>query len=238
MEHETGSIMPARTPLLAVVDDDEDIMELVSVHLKKAGMKVRTFGDAGSFYRFIQRETPDLVLLDLMLPDADGLEICKSMRKGGRFQSVPVIMLTARADEVDKVLGLEMGADDYITKPFSPKELVARVKAVLRRSEPRVPESHEVEIGGLLTIDLRRHLVVIENKTIEVTPVEFRILEFLGSKPGWVFSRERILDFLWGHDKVVSERTVDVHIRHLREKMGKASRFIRNVRGAGYKLEA
>ncbi len=227
---------PVRAPLVAVVDDDRDILELVSVHLKRTGMKVREFADAESFYRALSGEVPDLVILDLMLPDADGMEICKFLRGHDRLSSVSVIMLTAKADEVDRVLGLEIGADDYITKPFSPKELVARVKAVLRRAEPKAA-AQAVEIGPL-GIDLKRHLVTVAGKPVEVTPVEFRILEILSSRAGWVFSRERILDYLWGHDKIVLERTVDVHIRHLREKLGEAAQLIKNVRGAGYKLEA
>jgi DNA-binding response OmpR family regulator len=223
-------------PLVAVLDDDPDILELVSVHLRRAGMKVREFVDGESFYRSLSRDIPDLVLLDLMLPDADGMEVCKFLKRQDRLSSVPVIMLTARGDEVDKVLGLEIGADDYITKPFSPKELVARVKAVLRRAEPRQEAAPVVEVGPL-RMDLKRHLVEVEGRPVDVTPVEFRILELLVSKAGWVFSRDRILDFLWGHDKIVSERTIDVHIRHMREKMGRASALIKNVRGAGYKLE-
>jgi DNA-binding response OmpR family regulator len=236
MEREVLRPGPLRAPLVAVVDDDPDILELVSVHLKRTGMKVREFADAESFYRALSGDVPDIVLLDLMLPDADGMEICKFLRRHSRLSSVPVIMLTARADEVDRVLGLEIGADDYITKPFSPKELVARVKAVLRRVEQKAEAPQTVEIG-LLGIDLKRHLVTVAGKPIEVTPVEFRILEILSSRGGWVFSRERILDYLWGHDKIVLERTVDVHIRHLREKLGGAAQLIKNVRGAGYKLE-
>jgi DNA-binding response OmpR family regulator len=238
VEHEITPPSLTKAPLVAVVDDDPDIIELVSVHLKKAGMKVREFLDAESFYRFLRQDVPDLVLLDLMLPDADGVEVCKFLRRSERLSVVPIIMLTAKADEVDRVLGLELGADDYVTKPFSPKELVARAKAVLRRTGPQVPHTHKVEIGGLLTIDLQTHQVSVEGQAVEVTPVEFRILEFLASKTGWVFSREKILDFLWGHDKIVSDRTVDVHVRHLREKLGTASGLLKNVRGAGYKLEA
>jgi DNA-binding response OmpR family regulator len=235
MTNEISPPVLARVPLVAVVDDDTDIAELLSLHLKRAGIRVKGFGDAESFYRFLQQGTPDLVLLDLMLPDADGMEICKFMRRNDRLAPVPVIMISAKADEVDKVLGLEIGADDYITKPFSPKEVVARVKAVLRRSEHATPGTRNMVVG-VLTIDTGKHEVLIEGRPLEVTPVEFRILECLASKPGWVFSRERILDFLWGHEKVVSERTVDVHIRHLREKLGAASDLIRNVRGAGYRL--
>ena len=235
---ETPWLTNSRAPVIAIVDDDPDILELVAVHLKKAGMKVRSFPDVEPFYRFLQQETPDLVILDLMLPGADGMEVCKSMRKQEKLSSVPVIMLTARADEVDRVLGLEIGADDYIVKPFSPKELVARIKAVLRRSNPQEQKIQRVEIGGLLTIDLQRHEVAVQGTRIDLTAVEFRILQFLASRTGWVFSRDSILDHLWGHEKAVSDRTVDVHVRHLREKLGAASSLLKNVRGVGYKLEA
>jgi DNA-binding response OmpR family regulator len=228
----------SRVPLIAIVDDDPDILELLTVHLKKTGMKVRSFPDVEPFYRFLQQGTADLIILDLMLPGADGIEVCKSLRKEEKFSSVPVIMLTARADEVDRVLGLEIGADDYIIKPFSPKELVARVKAVLRRSRPQGQKLQKVEIGGLLTIDLQRHEVAVGGTKVDVTAVEFRILQFLASRTGWVFSRDSILDHLWGHEKIVSDRTVDVHVRHLREKLGDASSLLKNVRGVGYKLEA
>ncbi len=228
----------SRAPLIAIVDDDPDILELVTVHLKRTGMKVRSFADVEPFYRFLQQDKPDLIILDLMLPGADGLEVCKSLRKEEKFSSVPVIMLTARADEVDRVLGLEIGADDYIIKPFSPKELVARVKAVLRRSQPPWQKLQKVEIGGLLTLDFQRHEVAVGGMKVDVTAVEFRILQFLASRTGWVFSRDSILDHLWGHEKIVSDRTVDVHVRHLREKLGDASSLLKNVRGVGYKLEA
>ncbi len=227
-----------RAPLIAIVDDDPDILELVSVHLKKTGMKVRLFTGLDAFHHFLHEDTPDLIILDLMLPDADGIEVCKSLRQERRFSTVPVIMVTARADEVDRVLGLEIGADDYITKPFSPKELVARVKAVLRRSRPREHGAQRIEIGGLLSIDLQKHEVHAGGEKVELTAVEFRILQFLVSKQGWVFSRDSILDYLWGHEKVVSDRTVDVHVRHLREKLGPAAPMVKNVRGVGYKLEA
>ncbi len=240
MDHDTLDIRLGNgsAPLIAVVDDDPDILELVSIHLKKVGMKVRSFADAEPFYRFLRQGTPDLVILDLMLPDADGIDVCKTLRREERFAAVPIIMLTARADELDRVLGLEIGADDYITKPFSPKELVARVKAVLRRSRPQEQKMEKIEIGGLLTIDLQRHEVIAGGEKVELTAVEFRILQFLASKRGWVFSRDSILDNLWGHEKAVSDRTVDVHVRHLREKLGLAASLLKNVRGVGYKLEA
>jgi DNA-binding response OmpR family regulator len=230
--------MEKRTPLVAIVDDDTDILELVSTHLKRAGMKVREFTETDGFYRFLRQEEPDLVILDLMLPDTDGIEVCKEIRKDPKLSSLPVIMLTAKADELDRVLGLEIGADDYVTKPFSPKELVARVKAVLRRTSSAPQEEERVAVGDLLVLDQKRHQVIVDGHLVDVTAVEFRILQFLASKPGWVLSRDSILDFLWGHEKAVTDRTIDVHIRHLREKMGPAAGLIKNVRGVGYKLES
>lgn len=223
--------------LIAIVDDEPDIVELVSLHLQKHRFRVREFLDAESFYRFLGAETPDLIILDLMLPDADGFEICKYLKKQPRLASVPVIMLTARAEETDKILGLELGADDYVTKPFSPKELVARIKAVLRRMEGQKPEVDRIEVGPI-ALDLQKYEVTVEGNRAELTSTEFRILQLLASKQGWVFSRDKILDHLWGNEKIVIDRTVDVHIKHLREKLGEAGKLIKNVRGIGYKLEA
>ncbi len=222
--------------LIAVIDDEPDIVELVTIHLKKAMYKVNGFSDAESFYCFLEEQTPDLIILDLMLPDADGLEICKHLKKEDRFSSIPIIMLTAKGDETDKILGLEFGADDYVTKPFSPRELVARVKAVLRRRQ-RVEKSGKLDAGGILIIDTEKYEVFVEGKRVELTSTEFRILKLLLSKRSKVFSRDDILDYLWGHEKIVLDRTIDVHIKHLRDKLGKAGRFIKNIRGVGYKLE-
>ena len=223
--------------LIAIVDDEPDILELVTVHLKKNRFRVREFPDAESFYRFLQSGVPDLVILDLMLPDADGFEVCKHLRRNEKLAALPIIMLTAKAAETDKVLGLELGADDYVTKPFSPGELVARVKAVLRRKESHKEEVERIDLAGILSLDLQRHEVSVKDKKVELTSTEFRILQLLASKKGWVFSREKILDYLWGSEKTVVDRTVDVHIKHLREKLGPAARLIKNIRGVGYKLE-
>jgi len=222
--------------LVAVVDDEPDIVELVSVHLRKAGFEVQGFGDAEAFFNSLEKRLPDIVLLDLMLPDIDGLEICRTLRQEDRWSSIPIIMLTARTAETDKVLGLELGADDYVTKPFSPRELIARVKAVLRRRSAKA-DSHEVRVGSLLAIDSDRYEVRVQGRRVELTPTEFRILRFLSANRGRVFSRDQILDHLWGHEKAVVDRTVDVHIRNIREKLGKAARLIKNVRGIGYKVD-
>jgi two-component system phosphate regulon response regulator PhoB/two-component system alkaline phosphatase synthesis response regulator PhoP len=224
--------------LIAVLDDEPDILELVSVHLKKNRFRVREFPDAESFYRFLHSEVPDLIILDLMLPDADGFEVCKYLKKTDKVAAVPIIMLTARVGETDKILGLELGADDYVTKPFSPSELVARVKAVLRRREPRKEDVERIDIEGILSLDLQRHEVRVKGGKVDLTSTEFRILQLLASKKGWVFSRDKILDYLWGNEKTVVDRTVDVHIKHLREKLGTAAKLIKNIRGVGYKLEA
>ena len=167
--------------LIAVIDDEPDIVELVTIHLKKAMFKVKGFSDAESFYRFLDEKIPDLIILDLMLPDADGLEICKYLKKEDKFSSIPIIMLTAKGDETDKILGLEFGADDYVTKPFSPRELVARVKAILRRRQ-KVEESGKLDVGGILIIDTEKYEVFVEGKRVELTSTEFRILKLLLSK--------------------------------------------------------
>lgn len=221
---------------IALIEDEPDIMELISIHVAKAGYSVKEFTNGSDFLRYLEKNRPDLVILDLMLPDIDGLEICKMIRKKENKADIPIIMLTAKSEEMDKVVGLEIGADDYITKPFSTKELLARIKAVLRRHEPQ-REEKKIEVGGILTVDLSKFEVLVKGKRVELTATEFKILELLCSKKGWVFSREKILDHLWGVEKAVIDRTVDVHIRHLREKIGEAARFIKNIRGVGYKIE-
>jgi two-component system phosphate regulon response regulator PhoB/two-component system alkaline phosphatase synthesis response regulator PhoP len=221
---------------VAIVDDEPDILELVSLNLEKEGFKVEGFLDGEGLLRYLDKEVPELIILDLMLPDIDGLEICKSLRKQDKFTTVPIIILTAKGEEMDKVLGLELGADDYVTKPFSPRELVARVKAVLRRNE--IKEKYNViKIGDSIVIYLQEYRATVKGRNIELTPTEFKILRMLAERPGWVFTRDQILDYLWGDDKAVLDRTVDVHINHLREKLGEEGKFIKNVRGIGYKFE-
>ena len=222
--------------LIVIIDDEPDIVQLVSLHLKKSGFDVKGFLNAEDFFDFIGKKLPDLILLDLMLPDADGFEVCKYLRRKDEFAATPIIMLTAKGEETDKVLGLELGADDYITKPFSPKELVARVKAVLRRQD-KEEVLKKIIIRDLLTIYPEKYEAYVEGKRMDLTSTEFKILTLLASKKGWVFTRDQILDYLWGQEKAVLDRTVDVHIKHLREKLGKASQLIKNIRGVGYKLE-
>ena len=223
---------------VAVVDDEPDILELVSLHLRKNHFRVREFSDGSSFIKYLNSEIPDLVVLDLMLPDADGFEICKYMKRKKNLSYIPIVMLTAKSEETDTILGLELGADDYVRKPFSPNELIARLKTVLRRIESRreAETAEKISVGNI-TIDIDKHEVVVDDNKVELTLAEFRILQLLASEKGRVFSRNRILDHLWGNEKIVVDRTIDVHIRHLRSKLGKASKLIRNVHGVGYKLE-
>ncbi len=231
----TGSSIMKK--LIAIVDDEPDILNLVSINLKKAGFETELFELAEDMQIFLEKKMPDLIILDLMLPDADGFDVCRKLKKNDRFAAIPIIMLTAKGDETDRVLGLEFGADDYVVKPFSPRELVARVKAVLRRSKLKEEKNRIIEIGADLQIDLIKFKILVNDTEIGVTPTEFKILKLLAGRPGWVYSRNQILDHLWGNDKIVVDRTIDVHIRNLRDKLGEAGKYIKNVRGVGYKLE-
>ncbi len=220
---------------IAVVDDEPDIIHLVTIHLQKAGYSVDSFPNGSSLLKFLPITTPDLVILDLMLPDLDGCDICRMMKSNQSYESIPIIMLTAKGQEADKVKGLELGADDYLTKPFSPRELIARVKAVLRRTS--ASKQAQITIGEI-TIDSERFEVLIKEKPVTLTPVEFKILHLLAQNPGKVFSRERILDHLWGNEKAVIDRTIDVHIKNLRDKLGDSGDLVKNIRGVGYKVQA
>lgn len=222
-------------PVIAVIDDEDDILELVEINLQKHNFQVRTFTDASRFYKYLNSELPDLILLDLMLPDADGMEICKYIKSNPNYKDIPIIILTAKGEESEKVLGLELGADDYVTKPFSPRELIARIKAVLRR-EFREGGPRSITIGKILKINLDMFEVYVEEKKIDLTTSEFKILKLLSSRKGWVFSRESILEYLGSSEKGVLDRTVDVHIKNLREKLGIAGNLIKNIRGVGYKI--
>ncbi len=223
--------------LIAIIDDEQDILELVSLNLKKSGFRVKEFAEVEAFYRSLEKQLFGLIILDLMMPDVDGFEVCKYLKKHEHYASIPIIMLTAKTEETDKVLGLELGADDYVTKPFSPRELVARVKAVLRRRDGQEKLNRKVMTSGGLSIDPEKHQVELNGKKIDLTLTEFRILQLLASKKGRIQSRDQILTYLWGDEKYVIDRTIDVHVRHLREKLGDAAPIIKNVRGVGYKIE-
>ncbi|MFH1714700.1 MAG: response regulator transcription factor [Elusimicrobiota bacterium] len=220
---------------IVIVDDEKDIVSLVTINLEKSGFDAKGFTDVKPFWEFLKKKKPDLIILDLMLPESDGFDICKKLKADIRLKDIPIIMLTARGDEIDKVLGLELGADDYVTKPFSVKELIARVKNITKRYEI---SSENVEIiDEDFVLDNDRHEVILKGKKIDLTTSEFKILQLLASKKGHVLSRDRILEHLWGDDKIVIDRTVDFHVKNLREKLGKYGKLVKNIRGVGYKLE-
>ena len=220
---------------ILVVDDEPDAVELVEFNLRGAGFDVITAGNGDEALKKARTFAPDLILLDLMLPEVDGLEVCKILRRDPATAALPIIMLTAKAAELDRVLGLELGADDYITKPFSPRELVLRVKNLLRRrTEPDVP-ADRVQVGDLL-IDVPRHLVSVNGRAVDLTATEFKLLTVLAQRRGRVQSRERLLRDVWQYDNLIDTRTVDTHMRRLREKLGRASRFLDTVRGVGYRF--
>ena len=222
-----------------IVDDEKDIVDLIAFNLDKEGYAVLKAYDGEKALELARTRKPHLLLLDLMLPGIQGLEVCKILRSKAETASLPIIMLTAKGDEVDKVLGLEIGADDYVTKPFSIKELMARIRALLRRSEPVKGGKAEVFEYGGLRINFESHEVAVDGKNVNLSPTEFRLLKFLSQNPGRVYSREQLLDHVWGDEAFVEPRTVDVHIRRLRaqiEKNPEKPRYISTVRGAGYKF--
>ena len=223
---------------ILVVEDEASIASLVTLYLSNEGYRVTHIGDGAQALGAIEQLKPDLVILDLMLPGMGGVEICKRLRQ--RSASVPIVMLTARDAEVDRILGLELGADDYVTKPFSPRELVARVKAVLRRSsraEASDPQEGELLRVADVEIDLARREVRVAGAGITLTAKEFDLLAFLTRNRTIVFSRERLLDRVWGYERPVDTRTVDSHVKSLRRKLGDGGAVVQTVRGVGYKVD-
>ncbi len=223
---------------LTVIEDEPDILDILSYNLKREGFEVSTSMNGTEGLKLIQKTMPDLVLLDLMLPGMDGLDICRHIKDDSRTQHIPIIMVTAKGEESDVVLGLGIGADDYIAKPFSPKELIARVKAVLRRTEERkesLTEKEHIAIGGL-TIDTSKYKVCLDDREIKFTATEFRLLRYLASHPGQVFSREQLLNQGFGSDAMVIDRNIDVHIRAIRKKLNSDQDLIETIRGVGYRF--
>lgn len=222
---------------ILVIEDEEDIRELVTYNLHRENFGVLEAGTGEEGLTMVERMTPDLILLDLMLPGKDGLEICRMLKRDERTQAIPVVMMTARGEESDIVTGLELGAEDYIVKPFSPKVLAARVKAVLRRnaSAPELEPGDVIRIHDIV-IHPGRHEVLVKDKPVDLTATEFRILHFLARRPGWVFTRYQIVDAVHGEDYPVTERSVDVQIVGLRRKLKRAGNYIETVRGIGYRF--
>jgi phosphate regulon transcriptional regulator PhoB len=225
---------------IAIIEDEADIVEMVRYNLRKDGFEVESFARGREGLEHMRRNPPDLLLLDIMLPDEDGLSICRQLRADERLKELPVVFLTARGEEIDRIVGLEIGADDYVVKPFSPRELVARIKAILRRQARPAEKSELVEIRGL-RLDARTQDVTVRGNPVRLSALEFRLLHFLASHPRQIFTRERLLDEVWGRDCSVTLRTVDVHVRRLREKIEAhpdEPEYIGTVRGAGYRMLA
>lgn len=220
---------------ILVVDDEPDALELVRFNLKNAGFEVVTAADGAQAVKKARALLPDLILLDIMLPEVDGMEACKLLRRDPATTAIPIVMLTAKAAEIDRVLGLELGADDYVTKPFSPRELVLRVKAVLRRGKSAETKSEQFQFGDL-AIDIARHEVRVSDQPVELTATEFKLLTVLAERRGRVQSRDKLLQDVWEYDNLIDTRTVDTHVRRLREKLGPAAKYIDTVRGVGYRL--
>jgi two-component system phosphate regulon response regulator PhoB len=220
---------------ILVVDDEPDALELVEFNLRQAGYEVSSAADGAEALKKARSTIPDLVVLDLMLPEMDGLEVCKVLRRDPATARIPIVMLTAKAGEVDRILGLELGADDYITKPFSPRELVLRVKNVLQRHQQATTPRERLAFGDLV-IDQPRHEVTWRARPIDLTATEFRLLTVLAERAGRVQSRDQLLRDVWHYESLIDTRTVDTHMRRLREKLGPAAKHLDTVRGVGYRF--
>ena len=222
---------------ILVIEDEPDIRRNLEYNLGREGFNASSVGTLDKAYKKIKSKKFDLILLDLMLPDGSGLELCKKIKSNSETQATPVVILTAKDDEVDRVVGFELGADDYVTKPFSVRELILRVKAILKRSDTKTKEVVEVERQfGDLKIDVDSHEVHVDSQLIELTALEFRLLKELVDKRGRVQSRDQLLSEVWGYNAEVTTRTVDTHIKRLREKLGKPGELIQTIRGVGYRF--
>lgn len=223
---------------ILLVEDETDLIKLLKYNLEKEGFKVSYATDGSVALAEIRREAPDVVVLDLMLPGLDGLEVCRQLRRSDRFARIPILILSARSEEADRIVGLELGADDYVTKPFSMREVVARVRALLRRNEPA--ETHRTKVQrGEIVIDPIAHSVRVAGHAVELSALEFRLLHHLASHAGMVFSRDQLLDSVWGNDRSVTPRSVDVYIRRIREKIEAAPQnpaYVQTVHGVGYRF--
>ena len=220
---------------ILIVDDEQDVLDLLVYNLQKAGYKILTARDGAAALQKARDEVPSLIVLDLMLPQMDGTEVCRHLKADPKTAHIPIIMLTAKAEEVDRVVGLELGADDYVTKPFSPREMTLRVKGVLRRTSGKIAPAEILKFADI-TVDLAKHEVTLKGKVVELTATEFRLLATLLERRGRVQSRDRLLTDVWGYEGDVDTRTVDTHMRRLREKLGKAADYVETVRGVGYRF--
>jgi two-component system phosphate regulon response regulator PhoB len=224
---ETG---PGRKIL--IIEDESDVADLLEMNLRKAGFKVMIASDGAAGLQRARDDRPDFIILDLMLPKMSGLEVCRILKSDAATSHIPILMLTAKAEEVDRIVGLEFGADDYVTKPFSPREVTLRIQAILRRGE----KQEETLQAGSISIDAARHQVRVNGKRVHLTGLEFKLLRTLMQRRGRVQERDKLLNDVWGYESVIDTRTVDTHVRRLREKLGKAGDVIETVRGFGYRL--
>jgi DNA-binding response OmpR family regulator len=220
---------------IMVVDDEADVIDMLVINLRAAGFQVITVADGATALAKARNKAPSLIILDLMLPKMPGLEICKVLKSDAATRHIPVIMLTAKAEEVDKIVGLELGADDYVTKPFSPRELILRINRSLRRGKDKVVGVEKLTIGDL-ALDHTRHEVLVKGKPVELTATEFRLLALLMERRGRVQGRDSLLNDVWGYESVIDTRTVDTHVRRLREKLGPLAAYIETIRGVGYRI--
>jgi DNA-binding response OmpR family regulator len=220
---------------IMVVDDEADVIDMLVINLRAAGFQVIAVEDGATALAKARNESPSLIILDLMLPRMPGLEICRVLKSDAATRHIPVIMLTAKAEEVDKIVGLELGADDYITKPFSPRELILRIHRSLRRGKDKAAGVEKITIGDL-ALDHTRHEVLVKSKPVELTATEFRLLALLMERRGRVQGRDSLLNDVWGYESVIDTRTVDTHVRRLREKLGPLAAYIETIRGVGYRI--
>src|SRR5450755_3842344 len=220
---------------ILIIEDEQDVLDLLTLNLRKAGgFAISTATDGATGLRKARAELPTLIILDLMLPKMPGLEVCKILKTDPATQHIAILMLTAKAEEIDRIVGLEFGADDYVTKPFSPREIILRMKAIMRRGQGEVGETRLTR--GAITLDPSRHAVAVNGKPVRLTSVEFKLLSRLMERSGRVQARDRLLNEVWGYESIIDTRTVDTHIRRLRKKLGKAADAIETVRGFGYRL--
>ncbi len=217
---------------ILIIEDETDVADLLSLNLRKAGFRVSTAGDGASGLQKARDDRPDFIILDLMLPKMSGLEVCRILKSDTATAQMPILMLTAKAEEIDRIVGLEFGADDYVTKPFSPREIVLRIRAIFRRGE----KAEKSLSAGPISIDPARHEVRVNGRQVHLTSLEFKLLRALMQRRGRVQERDRLLNDVWGYESVIDTRTVDTHVRRLREKLGKGGDAIETVRGFGYRL--
>ncbi|MBU0501871.1 MAG: response regulator [bacterium] len=221
---------------ILIIEDEEDIVEAIAYNLRKEGFSLNKAYDGEAGLSLARRRLPDLIILDLMLPKLGGLELCKTLKKDPKTATIPIIMLTAKSSELDKVLGLELGADDYLTKPFSMRELIARIRTILNRYSLTMPQNKLILSFPDLEINIERHEVKVAGKLIALTAKEFALLQYLAENEGKVIGRTKLLDTVWGIEVAIETRTVDAHMRNLRDKLGRGGQYLKTVRGVGYKF--